>query len=255
MSTIDTFVRIGHKHTVCEDAVTSYKILDRNCGALSDGCSSSDNTSFGSQLVLSLLPKYGAVRAYKQALAFLESHDIPVGCIDATLITLNDRGQDRRVTMYGDGVVYARSEEAEYVYVHEYLFNAPGYLSYEARDQVEEYLEHSNNAECTVSCYVRDAGSDTWRLSETVRHGFEPWVTDFDDRFTVVAIASDGLTSFMDANGRPIDTVQTIDHLFHFKNTTGQYLQRRCQRFFGQEMVKLGWKHHDDVSIVSWIKP
>jgi hypothetical protein len=65
-----------------------------------------------------------------------------------------------------------------------------------------------------------------------------------------IALMSDGVHSFQDANKKEIDYTTIVKTLTDFKTNTGDFVKRRLNRFT-KECKKLQWTHYDDVSLAA----
>ena len=199
---IDSFLKIGHSHTICQDYILSgtdpcpYIIL-------SDGCSGSKDSDIGSRILCHTALTYlkdnqsrldkldGEQMGLKIILDsagiknnFHTKHD----SLDATLTIIYYYKNNFWIYMFGDGVVYWKSPR-EYYYHARICFkpNIPAYLRYKIYDFERYQKEH-------VVSFI-----DTTR-GEVV-HNHDPFVPYTDvlhkDDIETLIITSDGIESFM----------------------------------------------------------
>jgi len=159
---IDSFLKIGHSHTMCQDYIISgtspmpYIIL-------ADGCSSAKNSDIGARLLchsaLSMLTSlynsknnnmldigwsiFGNTVIVDAKLTLHNSFpSLDTECLDATLIVAYKTKGVYKIVMYGDGHIYVTNKDNSVAY-HKISFepNAPSYLRYWIKGQ-EEYLSN-----------------------------------------------------------------------------------------------------------------
>lgn len=110
----------------------------------------------------------------------------------------------------------------------------------------------TNDGARTVSTYFDDGNG--FVLTDVVEdHGMAPLVIQLPiSDVDLVAIASDGLSSFQRRAGGAFEAVPAtavVEHVFAFKNFTGVFVTRRLRRFLTSEAPSLGWHHDDDLSV------
>ena len=98
---------------------------------------------------------------------------------------------------------------------------------------------------------------------ETVRHsmreethcfsrsGDEPVILNSESLDTIqgVFLFSDGLQTFRDADNNLVPVADVLEQLLAIKSTRGEFLKRRCKKFFGKFCRDNGWHHDDDFSV------
>lgn len=252
--------------------------------ALSDGCSGSPDTDIGARLLvhatedmLRLYQRFemapfpeGAksldftdvLARAKQAFKF--NHLSPYAW-DATLLTLAVRPDTLiQADVIGDGFVAARKRDGQIgVYKVQYLpghngGGAPGYLSYlpttypapETSPRWEAFIQGSHNhrkVEWNGNLFDEHLVTPETLVWSVL---FNPEETDF------VAVFSDGLDSFVNTNtGNPIPYQEVLDQLMAVKSHKGEFVGRRCKRFFDSFCVENRWHHEDDFSMAAiWTK-
>ena len=237
----------GSTHLVCED----YAQHGDGFALVSDGCSSAPRSDVAARLVY-----LGARRAFAEArlrpeidaaalkeldlrhLA-LAAHDEP---LFATLLTARVLGSRAVVTVVGDGeVLTARQGTVERRKFHYPLCNAPYYPAYALQPPLEALWRRDFPDNPLV---IEREGAEPERSMAA-----EPWVTlewNVED-LEWILLTSDGLSSFVDAHGRPVEERRVIDGLCAFKNRTGGFLQRRVLRLL-DELRAEGIAPYDDFS-------
>jgi len=261
MINIDTFLKIGDQHKICEDY-----IIQGNDQVplliLSDGCSSSDNTEMGARILCYLAKQYLFYRAgYLHDLDYYQMGNwiihnaemtcrhlgLKVGCLDATLIISYELDGTVYVYMYGDGAV-VRKNKGGIIQVDSISFtnNAPYYLSY-LIDEFRDEIYHSNKNEKALqsACNIRHLAYDA------------EIVLKYSTRtYPNIFICSDGIESFIkkDPSQRDIlDPHVVLPDMMAFKTTRGEFLKRRMKRAL-KDLDDQGITHYDDLSIGAYTR-
>ena len=262
---IDTFLKIGKQHSICEDYIISgldpvpYVIL-------ADGCSSSGlmkdcSTDLGSRLIC-----YSA----KQALKGLQSAfqkktlhynllaELTIGAVqhipsmlglstaslDATLLVAFIQEDFIFVYVYGDGnIISVKKDDTIIRFKLSYKGNAPDYLTYRIDAKRKALYEKLDNQKRIQR--IDYVGKETV-LQEL---NLVPAIFAFPVADTKqVLIASDGIESFLHTKCKLTTTEKVTKDLVAFKNSKGEFIQRRLKR-----MLKLyeqeGIYHYDDISV------
>ncbi len=71
--------------------------------------------------------------------------------------------------------------------------------------------------------------------------------------YDLIAVISDGIHSFTADTERgrvAIPWGNVLPYLMDFKGYKGQFVKRRLRKFLA-DTAKLGWKHHDDISMAA----
>lgn len=262
---------IKGNHAICQDYSLTLSHGDKSVLIVSDGCSNSKDTDIGSRLLC-----YSAKSAmlgnryysshinnwntllYQESLGFQIITDakmiaacafnLPCNCLDATLlIGIWDHKQKKgKAFCYGDGtVIWKTNKNDKLNFVNlSYESNAPYYLSYSLNaENKKRYFENYGDKNL-ISVEV---------LSEEVNKNFYPYDKyiefSFDESTTMLALASDGLSSF-EKDKAAVNISTIIDPFFAFKNTNGEYLKRRVDKYLKQ-LNKEGYSHYDDISLAT----
>lgn len=277
----DAFFAIGSSHPVCQDYARSGTACAGSgrggrppspYAIVSDGCSSSPDSDFGSRLLAAAAVRclrdkpegFDPVRTIKAAARAAELL-VGVRCLDATLFAaFLDAERRVHVRGYGDGVLIARYLDGRTA-AWDVRFNggAPAYLSYLlddgrfARYLGEGYGERTVDAWCAGrpaggscrtavgrDCGGRPAGFE-WRMV------FEP------DTIDLVLLSTDGIHSFREAGSAATGAVpfwRVVENLVSVKTFAGAFLARRCRRFLTRFCVENGWRHYDDFGVAGiWL--
>jgi len=248
----DNYFAMGKSHMICEDyAYSGLNSAGNYVAVVSDGCSASSDTDFGSRFLVRSSVICGAqtkhnIYNYEEALIrssiwcasqAYKGLRLSSECLDATLLYLEVMNEYVSIVTAGDGVIFAinKNDELEYWNI-EYPSGAPFYPSYLLDEKrYDKYVE-----ECGVSSniqYFSVKNERTWQ------HDGMFHTMSFDKKdYKFVGVASDGvLTCDM-----PIE--QTLIQLTSFKNTKGDFVKRRMRRFL-KDCVKNNTYPTDDISM------
>jgi hypothetical protein len=251
---------MGMGHRVCQDYARAGRTPQENplvYGIVSDGCSSSSDTDVGARL-LALTAEHMLRNSYQKAwsdrvfgdvslvaLRVREGKnwmpaDLPNEALDATLLFVaTDQPNRVRFACMGDGVIATKDWDGELriwdVEAPDGYPRYPNYVNNEARRRSVEGGE---------PWVVHFPGGGEFRTSK---------VKSFDQTVVgaqVVAIFSDGVRSFTDAERRPIPGAEIVAELMAFKNYQGAFVQRRLHAFL-KAAAKRGWRHEDDLAMAA----
>ncbi len=246
---VDTYIRTGYAHYICEDFVLSGNDPVPHI-ILSDGCSSSCMTDTGAR-ILALAARSTLMSALKEAPENIDiqdlgkriiesagrtalSIDLPTTALDATLMIGYALDGRAYIHIFGDGVVIW-SNHAGAVGADEisYSNNAPYYLSYQ--------LDSARDAAYRGSPVEKRFGG------EIVRWDFPVSMTFSIDTHPLVMICSDGAASFKDTSGTEVPLSNIAAEFVRFKTTGGEFLKRRLKRSVKNFEAK-GVRCYDDLS-------
>jgi hypothetical protein len=277
----DSYFCVGASHNVCQDyALAGVTEKGKAFAIVSDGCSGSPNTDFGSRFL---------TKSMQFALDHNEEHDkslfltadalgqqmasscnMEPMCLDATILCLVEHEREGRRGVLalagGDGVIVARHRGRSYYDTHliEFYAGFPAYPSYMADlPRMQEFIKHTEGGLASVR--VTNGEDDT---VNQIRHTFystetDPWYTPYEvffdaEKYDVVMILTDGATSFQetassDTSKRlaPLKLDSVLKELTDFKNLKGEFVVRRAKRFLTKTCVENHWVHHDDLSVAA----
>lgn len=269
---MDTFFTMGKSHKVCEDyAICQYDAdhLDQMI-AVSDGCSSSKDTDFGSRILLKLLGNHIAPTTPQLALGLWASAKdivdqlaLPIGCLDATMnfgFTTEINGvKGIEVFTIGDGFVVAQDNHNEISITEiEYDRNAPYYLAYEFDSgRKEQFKKLNQKKSVTVKCYdyetcsVQDSYTSTTDENVAVDRFTRLWFPL--EVYKSVSVFSDGLKTFIphDQTQPKVPLQQIVKELISFPQTNGEFVKRRCLKFMKNHIES---SFYDDFSMATIIR-
>ncbi len=260
----DAHFTIGKTHDVCEDYAVAGQTSEGLAYAIvSDGCSSSPRTDFGARFLATaaevqtrthhLMPLGDEV--IHNADEARKVLGLPQTCLDATLLVATWGDDELNVRMWGDGEVVILCDGGFSWHSVEYVAGAPRYLTYNlnaARREVYE-AESDNGRRTETIRTVWEAGQhgmDTVLIESTNQASLQLRVDTINVRG--VLLLSDGLQTFQDTtNGsnRPVPVFEVLEQVLAIKNTNGEFLKRRCNKFLGKFCRDNGWHHDDDFSV------
>lgn len=263
----DAYFAMGKSHTVCQDYAG---VKGTGVGvrvAVSDGCSSSPDTDFGSRFLVKAtlgspafsLPTapFIAALANEGAMAV----DLPTSCLDATLLAAHVdavREDSLDVIAYGDGVIDIEFKNGDRsTYSIEFEKEAPGYPSYFLRpDDMALYLEKYGRRTLTINVTPTDRDPYTNVVESRVtrdEYGYKqrfPW-----SKVRRVTLCSDGVRSFRRVVTpgvfQSVPLQQVLAEITTIHSTAGSFMVRRMRRFLYDFCPKNGWFHEDDVGVAT----
>ena len=278
MINIDTYLKIGDQHKICEDYVISGATKQGNPPLeyiiLSDGCSKSNKTEMGARILCYVAqqfirfnfieypfsPDYKKMGLWIIHNAEMVARNMGLNrdSLDATLMVswIDWRYAPvpfSNIYIYGDGYVISKLDKGIQLIQIDYRpNNAPYYLSYEL-DSARKAAYHA----LKVSKIMTLIYPDGKKIEEQFAYDTESkFLVNMQFDHTVL-LASDGFGSFYKDDGpsKPpaVITPQDIAPGFiNFKGKKGSYLQRRASK----EIKRLANDqifHFDDLSIGAYI--
>jgi hypothetical protein len=268
---LDAYYTIGRLHLFCQDyALHGWEPVPHLI--LADGCSAAPDSDLGARLLAlnarRLLPRFvhAADQSERMALhwplgqrivrrAARQARDLGLdsGVLDATLLIAWCDGATAHVHLYGDGCLAVRRADGGVGTIRvEYAENAPYYLSYLLDPERWELYQEAIGEPATAQsiCYQIDAG-------ESVRQERfnAPTVFDFDlTAFPVVAVATDGLDSFVAAEtGARLDIRTVARAVLDFQNLDGPFVQRRVRQVLA-EYAQQRVLNVDDIGLGAFVR-
>lgn len=258
----DSAFYIGKTHHVCQDYATHN--LDN--AIISDGCSSSPDTDWGSRLItLACLEQLKSKSsdnlienfiypAYQNVLAL----NLPINCLDATLLFVRLNDNKYHFRSFGDGIfAKVRKDGAIEISEIEYLSGAPFYLSYQlSEERRKQYLNKFGYYKIIKQYTIQNGEVKSFLVTESD----DPSIIGFtengsSENYLCLAVISDGALSFQQTIATetsksivPVKVEILLTELLGFKNYFGSFVQRRVQAF-RKECDKRSWFPTDDVSI------
>lgn len=251
---------------------------DKAFAILSDGCSGSPNTDFGSRFLTRAahwalnqfngsFPSGGLhVTASAFASQMASSCNIEFECLDATLLMAVEGSSGGSegvwVLVFGDGVVAARHRNSHEttLYSIEFPHGYPAYLSYLLDiERLKGYVKHTNGQPALLHSYIKDGEVTITTPFPFFDLSSNEWSVPFmcffpSDEYDVVSLFSDGIDSF-DPVGRSMPTpyLETVDFVrdfLSFKGHVGEFVVRRAKRAISK-FRDMGYVHSDDFSMAA----
>lgn len=251
----DFFFRMGATHHICQDYAAAGEDGNLAWAALSDGCSSSDFTDFGSRFLVrafveNVAPQPDANRVVRTAARMVGATGLPAQALDATLLYAVSALGIVTVGRFGDGVVAWRNRDGLITF-HDVEFDegAPLYLNYRLNEANAASYRNMVRG-CRTRSGTRFAG-ESWTIRETAAElgeGAKTW-TLFEEDIESVLLFSDGVGSFQDPKGNAVPVEAVVDEMFAMKSFAGQFIARRAGAFLSRFCAERGWKHADDFSV------
>lgn len=245
---LDAYYTIGKLHQFCQDyALHGLEPVPHLI--LADGCSASPDSDVGARLLAlnarRLLSRFARPasgeerrlrhwtlgrRIVRRAARQVRDLGLDPTVLDATLLVAWCAGTTVQAHLYGDGCLAVRNAQGGVATIRvEYAENAPYYLSYLLDPERGAFYQEAIGELATAQSlhYQSDAG-------ESIRQQrFDaPTVFDFDlATFPVVAVATDGLDSFVTAEtGEPLELQTVARKMLDCTHFDGAFLQRRLRK-------------------------
>ena len=167
---------------------------------------------------------------------------LPSEALDATLLLAISTDKGVNLLCHGDGAFAIRGKDGRITCADiTALDGYPRYLNYLTNPARRRTVESGSPTVVTMN------GSLTLFSSPAV----EPFCYAFDNELLdCIVLFSDGVKSFVDADRQPVPYQDVIHELMDFKHMTGEFVQRRMQKFL-KSAAKRGWTHYDDLSMAA----
>lgn len=260
MLNIDKFQKTGRKHAICEDAVI---IGDNPFPYLivSDGCSSSEDTHIGSNILAKSAEYIFKNELYKIDLNTNFANDLGLMIINrswniAKLIPLNKNSLDATLLIsfiinnqiyfiiYGDGNLLYNQNNIDVFKKYDHSENKPDYLSY--------FLDNKrkNLYCCDVLNQIKKCEKNTKSSFVFNINHFEYTVEKYSiENMKYFIISTDGISSF--SNSLIYLDYKNLN-VGNFKNYNGVYLQRKMNKILKEKEKELFY-NFDDLGIASFL--
>ncbi|MDG4549212.1 MAG: protein phosphatase 2C domain-containing protein [Candidatus Contendobacter sp.] len=269
---LDAYYTIGRLHLFCEDyALHGWEPVPHLI--LADGCSAAPDSDLGARLLAlnarRFLPRFVHAASGSERLArhwplgqrivrraARQARDLgldPTTVLDATLLIAWCDGGMVHVHLYGDGCLAVRRADGGVGTIRvEYAENAPYYLSYLLDPERWELYQEAIGEPATAQSihYQIDAGDSIRQEAFNA-----PTVFAFDlATFPVVAVATDGLDSFVAAEtGARLDLRTAARAVLDFQNLDGAFVQRQLRQvlvdYAQQRVVNM-----DDIGLGAFVR-
>lgn len=274
----DSSFHIGKTHKICEDYAISETDLTSNFyfAGVSDGCSSSKNTDFGSRILLTNIKN--CIKKYNDNLSIEKIRDflkVPYikslnvitdlfnnnSALDATLLISYIHYNKIIVISIGDGSFVARKiDGTQIVKTIEFQDNAPIYLNYLYDENRYKMLKSNFNCTKVIKTTTIDpnyqaSATITKYISDKDIEIFEYDMNEYD----MVTLLTDGVMSFTKESDSltskvfsPVSETAIISSLIDYKNFNGMFVQRRCNKFI-KDCIDEKMIYNDDFSVATII--
>jgi len=282
----DSIFYIGKSHKVCQDYACTFNTeisISDNLkseivgGMVADGCSSSDDTDFGSRLLCKM-----ACKEFGRSPLSLDLRNIAFSakniadyipytsdrCLDSTLLLVYAHGYLCKATICGDGAIARlRKDKMIDVISVEYKSGAPLYLSYLFNiGWAKRYLSAFEYEKVITTYTIKPNGEiiDKAIVKETNLDENDPMDLAFrvNEDFIIddtecVAVMTDGVNSFYKTKKEDTSIVlesipqeEIIKQVMAVKTYAGQFIQRRINKA-RKEFDKANWVNSDDFSVAA----
>jgi len=260
----DHVIKIGSSHKICEDYAISGN-QPFSYFAISDGCSSSENTDIGSRIILMSIKKILKIidiknnpdwcdfnnpknNIYKHELLkniakFTMMFEIEEETLDATFLFGYYNSDTNKIYIFGMGdgnIIYKKNNSI----IHEnYNFNSeyPMYLSYLINKNRYQKIQSIYNKEDLIVVKSDINNVIDKKYENPINFIYKEFNTENIDW---LILSSDGLESFLKDN----EKVNIIKDLTSFKQLRGEFVTRRFNKFI-KNSIKNNIDHYDDISI------
>lgn len=246
---LDAYYTIGRLHRFCQDYLCQ-GLQPVPHLILADGCSAAMDSDLGARLLalnarrlLPHLTTHGVEqkerlaqhwrlgrRIVRRAARQARELGLDDEVLDATLLVAWCDGATVYIHLYGDGCIAVQRADGEIATIQvEYAENTPYYLSY-LLDSRRELLYQKAIHDPMTAQIVHYQGPHG---VETRRERFDnPMIFSFDlATFPIVAVATDGLDSFMDIEtGQRQDLLTIAQRMLDFRDLEGEFIQRRLRK-------------------------
>jgi hypothetical protein len=258
----DSYFALGKTHIVCQDYAATHNQDGKVVLAVSDGCSSSPDTDFGSRILV----KIGINEVYEsdffsplslldRAFQVQKTLELSPDSLDATLLLASVHEDLLKIQVWGDGVIHVKFKNGTTTtWEVQFDDNAPSYMNYLGNDnRLIKYLE-KHGKRTLWSCTNNEPMTQV--DVEPVREKF--WITlnlswsEVESAF----LFSDGVKSFCRmVNGawQPVSLQEVLEQVTAVKNYNGEFMVRRMRKFLYDFCPKNNWIHEDDVAVAALI--
>jgi hypothetical protein len=178
-------------------------------------------------------------------------------CLYATLLILYESEKNWNFLINGDGIgVFVRKDGTLKVIEVEYPSQAPRYLIYRSSDEIYQKFSQFDRGKVIKEFDIDKDGIQRLvsvkRISNRNNMGnkYKDWdLFSFNnEEFPIACIFSDGIKSFNE------DFIKVAYEFCKIKNTVGEFIQRRSNKFFHKTCKKNDWSHYDDFSVAGICK-
>ncbi len=250
----DSHFTIGKSHKVNQD----YASHGPDFVLVSDGCSSSKHTDFGSRL---LVKTYKSIindqttsffDAVGKSYRVIDDLGIPSEALDATLLSLKVDNNKFNLQVSGDGFfVKVKNDNSIEYKSFIYPSGAPYYLNYSTNFARKEKYKQLYGTKLIVKTYNKDVLISEEVFDDQFIYKLEESVDDIKS----ISIMTDGIASFLryditqtSKSNVQVSEYDVIKELTSYKNHNGEFVKRRMQAFEKHCQIN-NWENMDDFSV------
>lgn len=256
----DSYFAMGKTHKVCQDYAATHNRDSKMILAVSDGCSSSPDTDFGSRILVRTsisealsheFDNYTPISIMQQAARVQEELRLSPYSLDATLLLAGFHDDQLKIQVFGDGVVLVKFKNGDSTtWEIRVENNAPPYMSYlwdETR--LEKYLAAKNKK----TVWKSKNGNPPKEVELEPEKFWLELVVSVQE-IEAVFLFSDGISSFnrmLNGAWQPIPLQEVLAQITAVKNVNGEFMVRRMRKFLYDFCPKNNWIHEDDVAVAA----
>lgn len=262
----DSYFSIGKTHIHNDDYALSKDMLEDSLIVVSDGCSSSPHTDFGSRILTQTLIKSWLSYDKINHLDFLkslncwkiaESLALPNSCLDATLIYAFKHNNLIKVVAVGDGTIAIKDKfDITTILTISYKGNAPLYLNYFVDYNRMKALKEMFDCTKEIKTTIIDPHGKIISTSYISSNDIEEYAFPIDE-VKSISIFTDGISSFTKAiitptskSFEPVPEYEIIRKLVDYKGTAGVFVQRVTKKTL-KDLKDIGIENNDDLSVAT----
>jgi len=250
----DSHFTIGKSHKVNQD----YASHGSNFVLISDGCSSSKNTDFGSRLLIKTYKilinddNSSFFDALSKSRNITDDLKISPEALDATLLSIKVDNEKYYLQVSGDGFFVKVMNDGMIEYKSfSYPSGAPYYLNYATDSKRQAKYKELYGAKLIIKTYLEN---NLWNQEE-----MEDFFIYRDEgslkNIKYLAVMTDGVASFMKRDNTEtskssvsVSEYDIIKELVGYKNHNGEFVKRRMQAFAKYCQIN-SWENIDDYSV------
>lgn len=250
----DSHFTIGKSHKVNQD------YADHGSGfvLVSDGCSSSNNTDFGSRLLVKTYKNFinheegSFFHALEDSLHIINRLRMSEESLDATLLSIKTDDKKYYLQVSGDGFFAKVKNDGSIEYKSfSYPSGAPYYLNYiNDMERMNKYKE-LYGTKLIIKTYNENLLLNQEEIENCFVYKFEESL----DNIKYLSVMTDGIASFVQPNTNEtsksniqVPEYNIIKELVGYKNSNGEFVKRRMHAF-AKHCIINNWENIDDYSV------
>lgn len=238
----DSYFTIGNSHIVCQDyAFSGINSNGNSVAIVSDGCSSSQDTDFGSRYLvrssfiigsniieiddLDLFSNLLIKNSVFYSSQFLNGLLLSKYSLDATLLYAEERNDFINVVVAGDGIIFAKTfDDNLEIWNIEFPSGSPFYPSYFLdKERYNKYI--SDIGINRIENYYFDGKL----ISSNISNDLFFTKRFFKNNYKFIGLSSDGILTCNN-----LSIVDVINDVTNYKNYVGDFVKRRVKKFIKQ---------------------